>query len=262
MSRGLTWRATLLLLISVLLVIAAFLVEPVSQDPAYHAFIDRRTAFSVPNFVNVFSNLPFAVVGLAGIVFVFRAGSAVLHHLRVAWLMFFCGVLLTAIGSAYYHWQPNNETLVWDRLAMTIGFMSFFAVIVGEYLSRSLGQVLLWPLLLVGAASVFYWANTEANGQGDLRAYALVQFLPMLLIPLIALLYRTRSDLGRPIAWMIVFYAAAKLVEFLDVQIYAAGGVVSGHSLKHVFASLAPASLLYGLLQRRYHAPRPQHSTE
>lgn len=71
------------------------------------------------------------------------------------------------------------------------------------------------------------------------------------MIPLTLLLYRTRSDLGRYIGWMIGFYIAAKVAEQLDDNLYAAGGAMSGHTLKHLLASLAPASLLYGLMQRR-----------
>jgi hypothetical protein len=73
----------------------------------------------------------------------------------------------------------------------------------------------------------------------------------MLLIPLIILLYRTQSDLGRFLWWTIGFYVAAKVAEQLDDDLFALGGALSGHSLKHLLASLAPASLLYGLMRRR-----------
>jgi hypothetical protein len=77
-----------------------------------------------------------------------------------------------------------------------------------------------------------------------------VQFLPMLLVSITLLIFPSRSDLGRFIWLMIGFYLAAKLFELFDDDIYAAGELVSGHSIKHVVASLAPASLLYGLAQR------------
>ena len=73
----------------------------------------------------------------------------------------------------------------------------------------------------------------------------------MLLIPLMMILYKTRSDLSRYLWIMIGFYVAAKISEQLDIQLYDAGGVISGHSLKHLLASLAPLSLLFGLKQRR-----------
>ena len=134
---------------------------------------------------------------------------------------------------------------------MTIGFMSLVAIIVAEYTSSSLGKRLLLPLLAIGLASVWYWSYTEALGRGDLRLYAAVQFVPILLVPMIIILYRTKSDLGPYLWWMIAFYVAAKLTEYYDAEIYTAGSLISGHTLKHLIAALAPASLLYGLTQRK-----------
>ena len=251
---GISWRHALLLAVLVGGTLVALLADPFAQDPAYNLFADRRSLFGIPNFLDVVSNLPFAVVGAAGLYFVSRGTSATSNS--PAWRVFFVGVFLTAFGSGYYHLAPDNDTLVWDRLPMTIAFMGFVAIVIGEYLSEPLAKRLLLPLLVAGAASVFYWAHTETLGRGDLRAYALVQFLPMLLIPLVIVLYRGRSDLGPYMGWMILFYIAAKLLEFFDTEVFAAGDFVSGHSLKHVSAAMAPASLLYGLRQRRYHAAR------
>jgi hypothetical protein len=228
--------------------ITGLLSSPIAQDPAYHLFADPRALLGIPNFWNVMSNLPFVIVGALG----FRVSLKNTDDpLRSAWLVFFAGIFLTAFGSGYYHLAPDNETLAWDRLTMTIGFMSFVAIVIGEYLSVAWGRRLLVPLLAAGAASVFYWAHTESLGAGDLRPYALVQFLPMLLIPLVAIARRSRSDLGPYIAWMIAFYVAAKVAEHYDTEIFAAGNLLSGHSLKHIFAALAPACLLFGLRRRR-----------
>jgi len=262
MSNGLSWRSGLPLAIGVAAIAAAFFVDPIAQDPAYHRFVDKRDFLSIPSFLNVFSNLPFAIVGVGGLLFVKRHGATIVPQQRAAWTVFYIGIFLTAFGSAYYHLEPNNDTLIWDRLPMTIAFMSFVSIVVGEYLSARGGRILLLPLLLLGAASVFYWAHTEALGRGDLRPYAVVQFVPMLLIPLLILLHREKNDLTRYIGWMIAFYIAAKVFEFYDGAVYAAGQLLSGHTLKHVFASLAAASILYGLMRRRYHAARPQHSTD
>ena len=53
-------------------------------------------------------------------------------------------------------------------------FMALFAAVIGERISGRLGLVLLGPLMAVGLGSVFYWALTEARGQGDLRPYYFV----------------------------------------------------------------------------------------
>jgi hypothetical protein len=219
-----------------------------AQDPAYHLFADQRTLLAIPNFWNVISNLPFVVVGVLGFRMVLRNKQDPLH---TAWLVFFAGVFLTAFGSGYYHLDPNNESLAWDRLTMTIGLMSFVAIAIGEYLSIPWGQRLLIPLLIAGAGSVLYWIHTESLGAGDLRPYAIVQFLPMLLVPIIVIARHSRSDLGPYIACMIAIYLVAKIPEYFDDQIFAAGNLLSGHSLKHVFSALAPACLLVGLRNRQ-----------
>jgi len=247
----LRWRAALLLSVSLGVIIAVAMADPVPQDPLYHVFADQRPMAGIPNFLNVMSNLPFLLIGILGWRTIATNEASVTTATRLAWVIFFFGIALTAFGSGYFHLQPNNDTLVWDRLPMTIGFMSLISIIVSEYFSPRLGRQILIPLLLLGAASVAWWAYTESQGAGDLRPYAIVQFLPMLLIPLIIVLYKARSDLGRYVWWMIGFYVAAKVAEQLDDDLFALGGAVSGHSLKHLLASLAPASLLYGLMQRR-----------
>ena len=245
------WRPSLLGAVGVLVIIAAFAVGPVPQDPGYHLFADKESIAGIPNALNVLSNLPFLVIGILGLRLITQHAESVTPQTQLAWRVFFVGIALTAFGSGYFHLQPNNDTLIWDRLPMTISFMSLVSIIVAEYFSPLLGKRLLLPLLLAGIGSVAYWAFTESLGKGDLRPYAIVQFLPMLLIPMVIILYQTRSDLGRYIWWMIAFYAAAKIAEQLDEPLYAIGNLMSGHTLKHLLASLAPASLLYGLMQRR-----------
>jgi hypothetical protein len=71
-------------------------------------------------------------VGAWGFTFVRRQLN---DPLRFAWLVFFAGIFLTAFGSGYYHLRPDNESLAWDRLTMTIGFMSFVAIVIGELMS-------------------------------------------------------------------------------------------------------------------------------
>jgi len=245
------WREPVVAVVALAAVAAAFLLDPVSQDPAYHAFADVRTFLGIPNFSNVVSNLPFLVVGSWGLGFALRHEHGATRALRPAWLGFFGGMMLTAAGSAWYHLAPDNASLTWDRLAMTVGFMSLLAIVIGEYLSAPFARRVFPLLLLAGAASVVYWSATEALGAGDLRPYVIVQFLPLLLIPLIVALYFRRSDLGVPIIALILFYAAAKTSEAFDAEILAWTGLISGHSLKHVLAALAPAALLVALMQRR-----------
>ena len=234
--------------------VAFFLLSsPIPQDPAYHQFADGRTLLGISNFWNVTSNLPLMVVGLWGTQIVFRHHNIVcLPGLELAYIVFFTGIFLTAFGSAYYHLNPANGPLVWDRLPMTIGFAGLFALILGEFVSPRIGRTVLIPLLLIGIASVEYWAHTEINGQGDLRLYVVVQFLPMLLVPAILLTYKPAIGSAKYFWYMLLFYVLAKLFEFIDGGLYAAGGIISGHSLKHIFAAMASASVLFALMKRRH----------
>ena len=245
-------RLKIMLAIIVAVIIAIFSIDPIAQDPAYHNFADRRRIFNIANFFNVLSNLPFVIIGIMGIRLVaLRQATGGLTELQALYLTFFVGVFLTGFGSAYYHYQPGNQTLLWDRLPMTIAFMALFSAIVGEYISTQLARKLFVPLLILGIASVVYWQVTELGGRGDLRAYVLVQFLPALLIPLILWLFESRLNGDKYIWGIIGAYAASKLMELFDARLYSAFGLVSGHSLKHLVAAFGTLIFYWALRERR-----------
>lgn len=232
-------------------------VPPIAQDPAYHHFADGRRLFGVANGLNVASNLPFLLVGLWGLgrVLPARAGkpSSAFIASRERWpYVFVCaGVALTGLGSAWYHLIPDTGRLVWDRLPMTLVFMGLLAAVVAERVDVAAGLALLPLFLAAGLGSIVYWYATEAAGAGDLRPYALVQFLPALAIPLMLWLFPARYTRGGDVLIVLAIYGAAKLFEALDGWIFARSGIVSGHSLKHLTAALACWWLLRSLLARR-----------
>ena len=137
---------------------------------------------------------------------------------------------------------------------MTLAFMGLFSIVMGEQVSERLGQKMLLPLLLAGVGSVVYWWLGEIRGQGDLRPYILVQFMPMVLIPMMLVLYRSAFDRTGFIWLMIVLYAAAKLFEYMDYSIYSTGYFISGHSIKHIVAATAALLFLHGLRTRERQA--------
>jgi hypothetical protein len=104
---------------------ALLLLPPILQDQRYHRFADERTLLGVQNFWNVVSNLPFIVVGAVGLRQFYRDPAT---------LALFLGVFLTGFGSSYYHWNPNDDTLFWDRLPMTLCFMAILTVVVAGLL--------------------------------------------------------------------------------------------------------------------------------
>lgn len=235
-------------------VLAAFIVPPIPQDTAYHHFADQRAGLGIANAWNVLSNLAFLAVGALGLA-EFRKGAAPrgsLPELRVAYLAFFLGVALIGPGSAYYHLAPDNGTLVYDRLPMTVAFMGLFAAIIGEHVSVRAGRLALWPLLAAGLFSIWYWRATETMGQGDLRPYGLVQFLPMALVPLILFWFKSPFATARRLWNLLLLYVAAKAAEGLDDQILAlTGGALGGHALKHLLAAAGTWQLVLAVRHRR-----------
>lgn len=230
------YRKLALALVAALAITAAFLIDPIPQDPSYHDFADQREVFGMPHFWNVITNLPFLFVGAVGLARLRRLASP---ELRTHYLVLCSAVALVGFGSAWFHHDPSNATLMWDRLPMTVAFMVLFSAIIADRVSWIAGRALLWPLVAAGIASIAWWVRTEAAGQGDLRPYAIVQFLPLLLVPMILLLWRENALATRPLWLGFGAYAAAKLAEYFDAPILAATGALSGHSLKHLFAALA-----------------------
>ena len=241
-----------LLLLSLILTTLVFILVPhVSQDLKYHNFVDQRSLTGVPHFWNVVTNIPFLVIGIIGFFKIQKQElTGILPELFRAYLAFFMGLVLIGLGSGYYHLNPSNSTLVGDRMAITITFMSFFVLIIGESISTKTASRLLFPLIFLGLASVIYWNITENLGMVDLRFYALVQFLPMFLIPLMLLFYGSSFSGRRWIFAIIMVYGIAKIAEFYDQQIYDLIGF-SGHSLKHLIAAFGAFLFLKGLEVRK-----------
>jgi hypothetical protein len=264
------WLAALALL-------AAFALlahGPIAQPASYHAFADARelvvAGFALPHFMDVFTNLPFLIVGALG----FRSLrlrtlgpsslglSAVQGTARpaaLAWRAFFIAVMLTCAGSGFYHWAPNNFGLAFDRapIALACGFL-LCAFMAERFHEKWASLSVLAVFSAISLAAVGYWVHTEAQGAGDLRPYLYLQFLPMVLIPLGVFLTRqTPVTLGSvsTTTWLapLALYAAAKAAELADEWLFQALGFISGHSLKHLLAAAAVGVLVIGLrrAQRR-----------
>lgn len=228
----------LLLVISAVAVVCTFrLARPIRQDLRYHHFADIRTMLGVPNFMNVISNLFFILAALLGLYAMLTGRDSWNSPTNLSYLTFFTGVFLTGIGSSWYHLKPHNETLVWDRLPMTIAFAGLFCSVVSEAISPAAGAILLPLLIALGVFSVLYWIRGERRDRGDLRLYGIIQFLPMLLIPLIMFMYGGERDYIMRLAGLMLFYCLAKIFELLDGFIYSHGKVISGHTMKHIAAA-------------------------
>lgn len=234
--------------------VAWHFTSPLPQPPAYHRFFDQSTCFGVPHCRDTLSNIPFIIVGLIGAWFVASSRSDphfVDRREKVPYLCFFIAVVLTGVWSGYYHLAPDNLRLAWDRAGIALAFASWFCAVVSDRASPAWGRRLLLPLLVASVASVVYWIASEMAGQGDLRAYLMVQLTPYLLVPILLVACPARYRGGEVSVAVMVLYALALLCDRFDHAIAEALGFVSGHTLKHLVGALAAAVVLWGMAKRR-----------
>ncbi len=225
------------------LFVGVMMLDPITQSAAYHDFADQRGLAGVPHAADVISNIAFLVAGVLGIAVCAGRGRS---PGASSWMVFFVAAFMTSFGSAYYHWAPDNASLVWDRLPIALAAAALFVALVAEHLDESRELLLLVPALAAGAMSVAWWWWS-----GDLRPYAWVQFAPLLCIPLLIAMFPARYTHRRFVFYAIGLYVLAKIAELEDASIFTlTGHAVSGHTLKHLLAAGAILTLVL-MLRRR-----------
>jgi len=238
---------------TILVITTAVLLPRIPQPQSYHDFADQRSFLGIPNFGDVASNVLFALGGAWGLIFLFgKRGQEGFIDPRERWAYFFVflGLLLTSLGSSYYHLAPDNARLVWDRLPMTLAFMGLVSAMISERVGVNMGFYSLPILLLMGAGSVVLWWYSEARGAGELRAYGAMQVYAVLILPVLLLL-PPRYTRSRDFAVVFGFYVLAKGLETADRQIFSLDQhTISGHTLKHLAAGAAGFWIL-GMLRKR-----------
>lgn len=251
-------RLTILWVAAAITIVVGLLMSPIEQPVYYHDFADDRTLFGIPNFMNVATSLAFLPVGIMGLYAIFnrsrRANRPVFIEEREKWpwVVVFAGITLTAFASIYYHLSPSHETLVWDRVSITLVATGILCAVLTERVSIRGGLRLMPPLALIGIATVFYWIWTEQREDvsGNLVPYALIQVMPFVIAPLAILMFSPRYNRTGDIFVAMALYVAAMIFEVADAGIYAIGGIISGHSLKH-FTAAACIYWLFRMIDRR-----------
>ncbi len=246
----------LLLIVAIVVATVALLLPPIPQPLAYHNFADHRGWLGIPNFGDVISNVPFAFVGLWGLIVLLSPGSVRFSDTRERWLylFMFASLILTAFGSAYYHLAPDNARLVWDRIPIMMVFMALVAAVIAERSTVSTGLWLFPALEAAGIASVLLWRASELHGNGDLRFYAAMQVYSILIL-LFMLLLPAKYTRGPDFAVVVGLYVLAKVLEETDRQVFALSHAVSGHTLKHMSAAAAGYWILRMLKKREVLLP-------
>jgi hypothetical protein len=225
------------------LVALALLLPTIRQDAQYHLFADQRTWLGVPRAADVLSNLAFVAVGLFGVLRLLA--SRRLHFGFATEASLWCvalGFIFTGLGSAWYHLQPNDATLVWDRLPMTLVFAGVIGAALAERVGQNVATPALMGLVVLGAASIAYWRGTD-----NLSPYVVLQFGGI--AALLVLLAATRKgDDPFPWWWVAGWYGFAKLAELADESMWqATGGIVAGHAVKHLASAAAGVAVLWPL---------------
>ena len=251
-------ECALLVFFAALLVIA--FVGPALPPPEAGAapFADRRSWHGLPNAMDVLSNLPFAAIGLWGLLQLrrlHRAQEAAAHAepassaakepynaLECAG-MFFAGLILTAAGSAFYHLHPDPLRLAADRAGMAVAFAGIVGVAVCDRVSSRAGRPAAWLTLAGG-----WLAVAVSHATGNVLPWGLVQFGGMAVLLTLALAKPVDSGMGFKPGWVIFLYGLAKLFELSDHAIFeATHELVSGHTLKHLAAALAALPVLHAV---------------
>lgn len=209
-------------------------------------FVDSRAWLGIPNAADVLSNLPFALFGIYGLLlqakrrmpsqrFVNREGFVL--------TLFFIGLIFTTVGSSLYHLAPSDGTLLWDRAGMAFAFAGMLGIAASERVSVQSGIWLGLGAVLAGTLSLIVWSQTS-----DVLPWSVFQFGGMVFVLVLAFAKPIHNSLGVSLLWVIVFYALAKVFESSDHAIFeATGQLVSGHTLKHLAASLAALPVIRSL---------------
>lgn len=245
-----TLRNHLPLLTTAMLSGAALLYGPIAQLANYHDFADQKMILGIPHFADVLSNLGFALVAMWGWLQLAPASRHV--GMRNGWAgyrLFLIGLFFTAIGSSYYHLAPDNAHLVWDRLPIALACAGLLAGVWGD-VRRKNSAILSALLAIVAVFSVAWWYFTEQIGTGDLRPYLLLQALPIVLIPLWQWIHGAPRSERWAFGGGLLLYVIAKFAELKDHEIAAVFGLLSGHTLKHLLASVATAVIVSRLVRR------------
>jgi hypothetical protein len=220
--------------IALLALLAALL--PVTHLPAgYHDFADQRGWLGLPHALNVLSNLLFGLMGLWGLAWLRRVPAGRIGAAQRALVgVFFIGLMLTLLCSSAYHWEPHDTGLCFDRLGMSLAFAGLLGLAAADRIGARAG---LWLAAFVAVAAP---ATALIAWNGNMTPWAVLQGGGLALLLALAVCLRRAGALGFSILAVIGLYAVAKALELADAPVFAlTGGLISGHSAKHVVAALA-----------------------
>ena len=219
----------------IILLILAIFLPSIQQNQNYHNFADQRVLFGVNNAFDTLSNLAFIIVGALGLFnFYNNQYIKISNSFSVILNLFFISIILTGLGSSFYHLSPNDFTLVFDRLVLTLVFTFVLAMVASIRISERSGFHTLAELVILGPFTVLIW-----NYNGNLTPYIILQYGGVVIVILTLIL--TKASKPSPcFTSLIILYGFAKITEFYDEKIFTLSeNVISGHTLKHLISAIA-----------------------
>ncbi len=238
-----------ILSLSILVLILCSVFGPFKyQDLHYHQFADLRNWLPVPNTSDVLTNLFFLIFGIFGFIQIRNwlptaENSTTRHMLK----LFYFGFIVTTFASGYYHWSPNHQSLFVDRLGMSVAFAGLLGLGVDLHMSSRRSLLFAVIFLLFGVGADGYWLYTE-----NILPWALLQVYG--LVFLFSLFFLGRKNQNQlKINWLaiIAVYFLAKVFESNDHMVFNfTHELISGHSVKHILASLAAIPVLYAVYDK------------
>lgn len=226
------------------LMLVAVVAPSVEQPAHYHAFADQRSLLGIPHAMDVFSNLPFLLLGLLGLT---RLAQVLDPHRRSLALLMCLGLLLTFAGSSVYHLAPNDHSLLYDRLGMLVLFSGILSLATADRLGPAAARGVLLAVALGGAASLWAWQASD-----NLLPWILLQAGGMLVLVSLSFCRAQSGGYGFRLGLCVAWYTLAKLFELTDDHLFhLSGELLSGHSIKHVLSAAAVLPLLLPLLRSK-----------
>jgi hypothetical protein len=210
-----------------------------------HPFVDARSWLSIPNTLDVLSNLPFLLLGIWGLCLLLQQPRGNPHWLGAA--IFFTGLIVTALGSSFYHWHPDSWGLAIDRTGMAIAFAGLLGL--AWYERTALNHLSKWMYTTLVLAMVSAWVP---HLWSNIWPWVVLQFGGIIIVLVCSCLPLQKRGLGIAFFPVLILYALAKAFEASDSTIFElTQGTISGHSVKHILASLAALPVIFALIRSR-----------
>ena len=233
----------------------------IEQPQWYHDFADNRTFFGIPNAVDVLSNLALLIPGVVGLALVKemhqKGGGYTDRFELVIMTSLFGGIILTFMGSVWYHLEPNDSTMIWDRMPMTIVFASICSLVIADRMGVGVAKKVHVPLMLIGILSVLLWHWT-----GDLRPFFFFKHEPLIIIVILLIFGKATYDREVDYFVALSLFLLATVFELTDSTIYGITSIISGHTVKHILAGVALWILLRMIQTRTMLNPHHPSSAE